>query len=169
MLQHEGAEKSAHETIEAEQERRSTVAQLAAEYETVAQATQHQRCATVAAVGGLDMRGGAEVVGGESFASLVAQLRSSEAGEHQPEQLLSRATGTMVLFGVASSSGCLADTWTWNGTTWTEASPATSPPARYVASMAYDPATGSWCHDDDISTEMDRRRTAQLGALRTRR
>jgi len=27
------------------------------------------------------------------------------------------------------------------GTTWTQLSPATSPPARYGASMAYDPAT----------------------------
>ena len=33
------------------------------------------------------------------------------------------------------------DTWTWNGTTWAQLSPATSPPVRYAASMAYDPAT----------------------------
>jgi hypothetical protein len=52
------------------------------------------------------------------------------------------ATGDMVLFGGGSNSGLLNDTWTWDGTTWTQQSPATSPPARYLASMAYDPATG---------------------------
>ncbi len=31
------------------------------------------------------------------------------------------------------------DTWAWNGTNWTELHPSVSPPARYVASMAYDP------------------------------
>jgi hypothetical protein len=36
----------------------------------------------------------------------------------------------------------LGDTWTWNGATWTELSPATSPPARASAVLASDPATG---------------------------
>ena len=30
-----------------------------------------------------------------------------------------------------------ADTWTWDGTTWTQQSPATSPPARAGATMEY--------------------------------
>jgi hypothetical protein len=50
----------------------------------------------------------------------------------------------MVLFGGGvGSGGSLNDTWTWDGTTWTQQSPVTSPPARYGASMAYDPATGN--------------------------
>jgi uncharacterized repeat protein (TIGR01451 family) len=53
------------------------------------------------------------------------------------------ATGDMVLFGGGGNSGVLNDTWTWNGTTWTQLSPATSPPVRAGASMAYDPATGN--------------------------
>jgi len=54
------------------------------------------------------------------------------------------ATGNMVLFGgIDGSDSVLNDTWTWNGTTWTEVFPATSPPARISASMAYDPATGN--------------------------
>ena len=53
------------------------------------------------------------------------------------------ATGTVVLFGGDGSSGDLGDTWTWNGTTWTEQTPATSPPARESATMAYDAATGT--------------------------
>ena len=53
------------------------------------------------------------------------------------------ATGTVVLFGGTNRHGLLGDTWTWNGTTWTEQTPATSPPARSQAMMAYDAATGT--------------------------
>src|ERR1035437_6129727 len=53
------------------------------------------------------------------------------------------ATGQMVLFGGVyyNSSGIFGDTWAYNGTTWTQQFPTHSPPARYSASMAYDPAT----------------------------
>ncbi len=53
-------------------------------------------------------------------------------------------TGQLVLFGgsPASAPGALGDTWTWDGSNWTEQSPAQSPPARLDASMAYDPGTG---------------------------
>ena len=37
----------------------------------------------------------------------------------------------------------LGDTWTWDGSTWTKQAPATSPPSRDYASMAYDAASGS--------------------------
>jgi hypothetical protein len=40
-------------------------------------------------------------------------------------------------------SGDHDDTWTWNGATWTQQHPATSPPARQAAAMAYDAATGT--------------------------
>jgi len=45
----------------------------------------------------------------------------------------------MVLFGGFCN---VSDTWIFNGTTWTQLSPATSPPARDQAPMAYNPATG---------------------------
>ncbi len=91
VLQHEGAEKSAHETIEAEQEKWSSIAQLAAEYETIAQTAQHQRFATAVAASGLDTDRATAVVCSESFGSLIAQLRRTEAEGHHPEQLLTRA------------------------------------------------------------------------------
>ena len=55
------------------------------------------------------------------------------------------ATTNAVLFGGESNrgSGYLSDTWTWDGTTWTQRHPATSPPARDGAPMAYDAATSS--------------------------
>jgi hypothetical protein len=56
------------------------------------------------------------------------------------------ATGDMVLFGgdqVTDGTGVLlSDTWTWDGSTWTEQFPSASPAARYGASLAYDAATG---------------------------
>ncbi len=38
------------------------------------------------------------------------------------------ATGNVVLFGGNDDAARSSDTWTWNGTTWTQQSPATSPP-----------------------------------------
>ncbi len=54
------------------------------------------------------------------------------------------ARGKMVLFGGRQISGSsyLNDTWTWDGTNWTQLSPAASPSARAQASMAYDAALG---------------------------
>ena len=49
------------------------------------------------------------------------------------------ATQQLVLFGGYGTNGTtLGDTWTWDGTTWTQANPATSPSARDGASEAYD-------------------------------
>jgi hypothetical protein len=55
------------------------------------------------------------------------------------------ATGNVVLFGgEGKREGTVYhDTWTWNGTTWTEQSPTTSPPASSYDSMVYDAATGN--------------------------
>jgi hypothetical protein len=52
-----------------------------------------------------------------------------------------RARGECVLFGGGSgASTWFADTWTWNGTTWTQKFPASSPSPRYGCAMAYDSA-----------------------------
>lgn len=51
------------------------------------------------------------------------------------------AHSDVVLFGGSNGNPNLAglgDTWTWNGTNWTQASPQTKPPARYSHAMAYD-------------------------------
>ena len=56
------------------------------------------------------------------------------------------ATHQLLMFGGFTFGygpfGALGDTWTWSGSTWTQLSPATSPPARYGASMTFDAATG---------------------------
>lgn len=51
----------------------------------------------------------------------------------------------VVLFGGETEQGRLSpslnDTWSWDGSIWTQLHPATSPSARFGASMAYDAAT----------------------------
>jgi hypothetical protein len=57
-----------------------------------------------------------------------------------------QADGTFVVFGGAWSCGdlgCpLSDTWTWDGTDWTEQHPARHPSARAGAALAFDPNGG---------------------------
>jgi hypothetical protein len=52
--------------------------------------------------------------------------------------------GVSVLFGGSSDSGPgnLHDTWEWDGTRWTQMTPATSPPPVAGGMMAYDSARG---------------------------
>ena len=92
------------------------------------------------------------------------------------------ATNQMVLFG-GELPGVFGpvenDTWTWDGSSWTKQSPATSPPGLTGASMAYDAATkqlvlvggsnglsypgGTWTWDGSTWTEQS---TASSPALR---
>ena len=52
------------------------------------------------------------------------------------------AHSQVVLFGGDDSSGVRSDTWLWNGTTWSQVSPASNPPAREAQGMAYNAALG---------------------------
>jgi phage tail-like protein len=54
-------------------------------------------------------------------------------------------TSTVIMFGGNAGvppGGLLSDTWSWNGTTWTQLSPSTTPPARGWHAMAQDPTLG---------------------------
>ncbi|HJR44589.1 MAG TPA: S8 family serine peptidase [Actinomycetota bacterium] len=53
------------------------------------------------------------------------------------------ARGETVLFGgIGADGNNLADTWIWDGSTWTQRSTPTAPSARAFAGMAYDAARG---------------------------
>ncbi len=59
-----------------------------------------------------------------------------------PSLAFDTATNSVILFGGSTGyqgSG-LADTWSWDGSNWTQLSPAASPPARAAATMDYVPA-----------------------------
>src|SRR5215471_15653290 len=53
------------------------------------------------------------------------------------------ATHQLLLFGGSATTGTgfSNQTWTWNGSNWTQLHPAASPPGREDQQMAYDPAT----------------------------
>ena len=52
------------------------------------------------------------------------------------------STHTVVMFGGIGPSGAtLGDTWTWDGSGWTQQHPAHSPPSRELARMTFDPAS----------------------------
>ncbi|NUP74401.1 MAG: relaxase domain-containing protein [Sinomonas sp.] len=90
VLKHVGAEPSAHETIAAEQDAWGSIAQLAAEYETIAQAAQHDRWAALIRTSGLTPAQAETVVGSEAFGALAAELRRAEANHHDVHRLLPR-------------------------------------------------------------------------------
>lgn len=90
VLQHVGAELSAHETITAEQEQWGSIAQLAAEYETIAAAAQRDRCATLIRSSGLTVEQADAAIESEAFGALTAELRRAEANHHDLDTLFPR-------------------------------------------------------------------------------
>lgn len=94
VLQHVGAELSAHETITAEQEAWGSVAQLAAEYETIAQAAQHDRFAILIRQSGLTPDEAEDTIQSDTFGALAAELRRAEANHHNIDALMPRLVAT---------------------------------------------------------------------------
>ena len=90
VIQQSGAELSAHETITAEQDRWGSIAQLAAEYETIAAAAQHDRWAALISTSGLTTDQAQAVIDSGAFGALTAELRRAEANHHNVEALLPR-------------------------------------------------------------------------------
>jgi len=67
---------------------------------------------------------------------------SAPSARNQPAMAYDAGLGAVVLFGGAVGGAwqdSTNDTWTWNGTNWTEIYPATVPPNRYNFGMDYDP------------------------------
>ncbi|EFG48451.1 hypothetical protein HMPREF0183_0267 [Brevibacterium mcbrellneri ATCC 49030] len=90
VLQHSGAELSAHATITAEQDRWGSIAQLAAEYESIAAAAQHDRWTTLVRGSGLTIDQAQAVIDSDAFGALTAELRRVEANHHNVDTLLPR-------------------------------------------------------------------------------
>ncbi len=90
VIQQSGAELSAHETITAEQDWWGSIAQLAAEYETIAAAAQHDRWASLVKSSGLTTDQAQAVIESDAFGALIAELRRVEANHHNVDALLPR-------------------------------------------------------------------------------
>ncbi|MFE6645092.1 MobF family relaxase [Nocardioides sp. NPDC057772] len=90
VLQHSGAELSAHQAITAEHETWSSIAQLAAEYDTIAAIAQRDRWADLVRRSGLSESQAEDVIASDAFGPLAAALRRAEASGHSIERLLPR-------------------------------------------------------------------------------
>jgi conjugative relaxase-like TrwC/TraI family protein len=90
VLQHVGAEPSAHQAITAEQERWGSIGQLAAEYETIAQEAQADRWHTLLAKSGLTGEQVENILASDAYGALSAELRNAAANHHNLDQLLPR-------------------------------------------------------------------------------
>lgn len=89
VLKHSGAELSAHQMLTDEQERWSSIAQLAAEFETIAAVAQRDRWVDVIRGSGLSQAQVEQLLNSDSFGPLTAELRRAEAHHHDVDVLLS--------------------------------------------------------------------------------
>jgi hypothetical protein len=88
VLQHVGAELSAHETLTAEQDAWASIAQLAAEYETIAAAAQHDRWVALVRASGLTPEQADAAIESDAFGPLTAELRRAESHHFEVDRLL---------------------------------------------------------------------------------
>jgi len=91
VLANRGAGLSAHQTITEEQKTWGSIAQLAAEYETIAAAAQRDRWATVLRSCELTADQVDGVLASDAFGPLAAELRRAEANGHDVDRLLPAA------------------------------------------------------------------------------
>lgn len=90
VLGHVGAELSAHETIAVEQETWGSIAQLAAEYDTIAASAQRPRWTRLVHTCGLPAEVAEAAIESDAFGALTAGLRRAEALGHTVDTLLPR-------------------------------------------------------------------------------
>lgn len=90
VLGHVGAELSAHETVTTEQENWGSIAQLAAEYDTIASTAQRPRWTSLVDACGLTAELAQEVISSDAFGALTTGIRRAEALGHDVDTLLPR-------------------------------------------------------------------------------
>jgi len=113
VLNHTGAEVSAHQTTEAEQNRWAGIAQLAAEYESIATVAQRERWTrlvrgALCSAGGLAPDDADRAVQSEAFSVLAARLRRAEAYGYDVDALLSRLVARRSLLDADDVAAVLA-------------------------------------------------------------
>jgi conjugative relaxase-like TrwC/TraI family protein len=90
VLNHQGAQKSANEAIVVEHDTWAGIGQLAAEYDTIATAAQHDRWVALIRRSGLSTAQAEQVVEAHSFGTLITEFRRAEAHHHNLDTLLPR-------------------------------------------------------------------------------
>ncbi|WP_293787129.1 ATP-dependent RecD-like DNA helicase, partial [uncultured Aeromicrobium sp.] len=134
VLQHSAAELSAHETIVTEQEQWGSIAQLAAEYETIVAAAQHDRWAALVRGSGLTAEQAESAVESDAFGPLAAELRRAEANHHNVDALLPRLVAARG-FGDADDIAAVLHYRVDRATARPAGSGRTRKPARLIAGL----------------------------------
>jgi conjugative relaxase-like TrwC/TraI family protein len=145
VLQHVGAELSAHETITAEQEAWGSIAQLAAEYDTIAQAAQHARFTTLLRSSGLTDEQTEDAIRSDTFGALAAELRLAEANHHNVDTLMPRLIAARELADADNIASVLHHRLA-RATARPAGSGRTSKPPRLIAGLIPE-ATGAMSGD----------------------
>lgn len=106
VLQHSGAELSAHQTRAAEHDKWTGIAQLAAEYDTIASLAQRDLWTdlvlrTFVADGSLTPAEARTAITSQTFWALCAELRRTEAEGHDADATLARVVGQRHLLDAA--------------------------------------------------------------------
>lgn len=79
---------------------------------------------------------------GESFRLLGVSKQSDPPARADASLAYFQPDDLMILFGGEGENGLLADTWSWNGESWSPVLSKDSPSARKGHAMAYDPERG---------------------------
>ena len=124
ILQHQGTEVSAHETIIQEHEDASSISQLAGEYETIAVEAQTRRWVTILTEAGLSTSQLTELTNADSFGPLSMELRKLEAVGHHVDRLL----GTVTRAGQLEDIDDLGSLLRYRVTTLADRFPPAHPP-----------------------------------------
>ena len=160
VLQHVGAELSAHETITVEQDAWGSIAQLAAEYETLAAAAQHDRWAMLIRSTGLTDDQADDAIASPAFGALTAELRRAEANQHDVETLLPRLVRARA-FGDAEDIAAVLHYRVTRATARPAGAGRTRKPPRLIAGLIPE-ATGT------MTAEMRRALTERRDLIETR-
>ncbi|WP_146048052.1 MobF family relaxase [Microbacterium sp. HA-8] len=107
VVRHVGAERSAHETIIDEQEAAGSIAQIASEYETIAQRAQHDRWIELLHRCSIPAPAIAQMIDSESFGVLTSILWRAEAAGQDIDVLLAAAIRSRPLTGSEDAGAVL--------------------------------------------------------------
>jgi conjugative relaxase-like TrwC/TraI family protein len=134
VIGHEGAEKSAHETITAEQDVWSSIPHLGDQYETIAQAAQAEHVAALLTGAGLPEALLDDTLASDSYGSLVAEVRRVQANGHRPQAVLTAVIRAGGLDHADDIAGLIRSRITRLTHARSVGSRAASP-ARYIAGL----------------------------------
>lgn len=155
VLAHETSERSAHEMLRAEHERWGSIAQLAGEYDTIAEHVQHDRWITLLEQSPLTQEQVDEVITSDAFGALAGELRRADAEKFDLPRLLPQLITARPLAGADDLASVIRHRLQ-TATTSRTGSSRTRIPARLIAGIVYEVTDDI---DPDSRRALDERRT----------